>query len=109
MYVVPTPFHLVQGIAHQHTLILPADMTVDNDLIEVGELWRREAAELIVGYSFHFQTNDLLPKKVPNPGAGREHVFRAWRLSGSPPDAVSMRSGQAISDVLKTDDDGADE
>ena len=25
MYVVPTPFHLVEGVAHRQTLILPAD------------------------------------------------------------------------------------
>ena len=49
----------------------------------MGELRRREAAELIVGYSFDLQTNELIPKKMPNPGAGREHVFRAWRLKGS--------------------------
>ena len=60
----------------------------------MGELRRREAAELIVGYSFDLQTNELIPKKVPNPGAGREHVFRAWRLKGSVADHVSMRAIQ---------------
>ena len=27
MYVVPTPFHLVEGVAHRQTLILPHDET----------------------------------------------------------------------------------
>ena len=36
----------------------------------------RKADELIIGYSFDLQTNEITPKKVPNPGAGREHVFR---------------------------------
>jgi hypothetical protein len=43
MYVVPTPFHLVRGVAHQQTLILPADASADDELVEVGELRRREA------------------------------------------------------------------
>jgi hypothetical protein len=92
MYVVPTPFHLVEGVAHQQTLILPDGIATNNKLVDVGELRRREASRLIVGYSFDLQTNELLPKKVPNPGAGREHVFRAWRLKGSPADPVSMRA-----------------
>ena len=92
MYVVPTPFHLVEGVAHQQTLILPATRTPATSVLEVGELRRREAAELIVGYSFDLQTNELIPKKVPNPGAGREHVFRAWRLKGSDEEPVAMRA-----------------
>jgi len=91
MYVVPTPFRLVEGVAHHETLILPADAPPEGDLVEVGELRRREAAELIVGYSFDLQVNELVPKKVPNPGAGREHVFRAWRLRGAPEGNVFMR------------------
>jgi hypothetical protein len=105
MYVVPTPFHLVNGVAHQQTLILPADASTDNDLVEVGELRRREANELIVGYSFNLQTNDLIPNTVPNPGAGREHVFRAWRLKGSPADQVSMRTMPLRLEIPDGDDD----
>jgi hypothetical protein len=92
MYVVPTPFHLVEGVAHHHTLILPDGMAASKKYVDIGELRRREAAELIIGYSFDLQNNALLPKKVLNPGAGREHVFRAWRLKGSPADPVSMRA-----------------
>jgi hypothetical protein len=92
MYVVPTPFRLVEGVAHQQTLILPAPEKVAGEFIPVGELRRREAAELIVGYSFDLQTNELLPRTVPNPGAGREHGFRAWRLRGSGKEPVAMRS-----------------
>jgi hypothetical protein len=92
MYVVPTPFRIADGVAHHQTLILPSNQPPGRRFIQVGELRRRETAELIVGYSFNLQTNDLVPRKIPNPGAGREHVFLAWRLRGSPPDAVSMRS-----------------
>src|SRR6266540_6595075 len=48
MYVVPTPFRLVEGLAHQRTVILPADVDLGRDFISVGELPRKEAAELIV-------------------------------------------------------------
>jgi len=109
MYVVPTPFHLVEGVAHQQTLILSADEETDGDFFEAGELRRREAAELIVGYSFDLQTNEILPKKVPNPGAGKEHVFRAWRLKGSVTDGVSMRNIQPESLVLEADDETTEE
>jgi hypothetical protein len=94
MYVVPTPFRLVDGVAHKQTLVLPANVNPGNGFIRVGNLARREAAELIVGYSFDLRTNELLPKKIPNPGAGTEHCFAAWRLAGSPTDPVSMRSAQ---------------
>jgi len=94
MYVVPTPFRLVDGVAHRQTLILPTDVKADTNFFEVGELRRREAAELIIGYSFDLQTNDLLPKTVPNPGAGKEHAFRAWRFKGATADRVSMRAIQ---------------
>ena len=77
--------------------------------VEVGELRRREADELIVGYSFDLKTNEILPKKVPNPGAGREHVFRAWRLKGSPADRVSMRILRTGTEALDTGDATAEE
>ncbi|HEV7224793.1 MAG TPA: hypothetical protein VGN42_18930 [Pirellulales bacterium] len=101
MYVVPTPFRLVDGVAHKQTLILPADATPGRGFVQVGELRRREAAEVIVGYSFDLQTNELIPKKVANPGSGREHEFRAWRSKPSPTDLVSMRGARAedISDI----------
>lgn len=93
MYVVPTPFRLAEGIAHHQTLILPIDQRVSDEFVSVGELHRREAAELVVGYSFDLQTNDLVPKTIANPRAGREHAFTAWRLNGSPLDPVTMYPG----------------
>ncbi len=105
MYVVPTPFRLVEGVAHQQTLILPAGVKAGKELVKVGDLARREAAELIIGYSFDLQTNELLPKKVPNPGAGREHPFHAWRLRGAATPPVSMRAPQpTITDVDTVED-----
>ncbi len=109
MYVVPTPFHLVNGVAHQQTLILPADSSTDDDLVDVGELRRREADELIIGYSFNLQTNELIRNIVPNPGAGREHAFRAWRHKGSPTDRVSLRPLPLRLEVPESDDDTPEE
>lgn len=92
MYVVPTPFHLINGSAHQHTLVLPTNVQPGEGFFSVGDLTRKEAAELIVAYSFDLETNVIVPKKVPNPDVGREHAFRAWRLHGSPTHPVSLRT-----------------
>ena len=54
MYVVPTPFHLVHGVAHQQTLILPDDTSTGDDFTTTsrtsskrselsGHLWKRPA------------------------------------------------------------------
>lgn len=91
MYVVPTPFRLVEGVAHRQTLILPESLAPGEDLFEVGELSRRESARMIVGYTVDLQTNELAPETAPNPGAGIEHRFRAWRLKGSAADRVAMK------------------
>ena len=96
MYVVPTPFRLAEGLAHQFTLVLPAEIEAGEDFVSVGELRRKEAAELIVGYSFDLQTNEIIPRKVPNPGAGREHIFRAWRVKGANTAAVSLRPLEVV-------------
>ncbi len=109
MYVAPTPFQLIEGVAHRQTLILPHDVDAGSGFIEVGKLCRHEAAELIVGYSFDLQTNALIPKKVPNPGAGREHDFRAWRLNGSETEPVALRNIRPDSLTLEADDETAEE
>jgi hypothetical protein len=96
MYVVPTPFHLAEGTAHQHTLILPSSIAVGKEFVLVGDLTRSEAEELVVGYAFNLKTNDLVPQKVKNPEARKRHSFRAWRLKGSKPDAVTMRSVEQV-------------
>lgn len=101
MYVVPTPFRLAEGLAHHSTLILPASAEADPDFFEVGELSRTEAAELIVGYSFDLQTNEILPRQLPNPGIGTTHSFRAWRLNGTP--STPVRMSHPPSDEIEVD------
>lgn len=105
MYVVPTPFHLVEGVAHTQTLIVPAEIQPPSGIVPVGDLVRVEAEELIVGYSFDLKTNEIAPEEVQNPGAGRRHRFRAWRLDGTGGGNVSMRPIRPGSIELDVEDD----
>ena len=91
MYVAPTPFALVEGTAHRRTLILPAEMPVDSDLVEIDHLNRREVDHLVVAYNFDLRTNELTTGLVPNPTAGTEHAFRAYRLAGDPVGPLVLR------------------
>ena len=92
MYVVPTPFCLADGLAHQHTLILPEDDEPGEGFAEVGALVRSETEHLIVAYTFDLRTNELRANRTTNPHAGREHRFRAWRF-GRPGPPVTMNEG----------------
>lgn len=109
MYVVPTPFRIAEGLAHHHTLILPSNVDAGTDFFEAGELIRTEAEEAIVGYSFDLQTNEITPTKLPNPDAGAMHIFRAWRLHGSPKTPVIMRDLRLIDGEVDPISDDADE
>ena len=91
MYVAPTPFGLTTGTAHNQTLIVPAGDALDARFAEVGRLVRREADKLIIGYTFNLRTNTLTPELLHNPSAGKEHIFRAYRLKGVRGDGVAMR------------------
>ena len=104
MYVAPTPFSLAEGTAHRRTLIVPASEAVDDDLIEVGTLTRREVDQVVVAYSFDLRTNELQTTLVPNTNADREHVFKAYRVRGESPNPVSLRSRSAILAELTTAD-----
>ncbi len=92
MYVVPTPFQLLDGVAHQHTLLLPSDDCPNEGLTEVGVVERVECDKLIVGYSFDLRTNEIMASTVANPNAGTRHRFRAWRVKGSGTGSVAMRT-----------------
>ena len=91
MYVAPTPYALAKGTAHRRTLILPEGHEVDNNLVVVGKLTRKEVSHIVVVYSFDLRTNEMTTTIVPNPSAGREHVFVAYRVAGDPPVPVSLR------------------
>lgn len=107
MYVAPTPFGLLSGVAHLQTLILPIEFQVPQGFGQVGRLVRKETDMLIVGYSFDLQRNILLPETIPNPAAGREHVFEAWRPADGSRQPVAMRDGTRLSD--SEPDNGCDD
>ena len=90
MYVAPTPFGLVPGVAHAETLILPAEVDVGTEMTCVGSVVRIEAANMIVGYSFNLKTNTIILQAIPNPSTGCTHHFRAWRVAGSPGEPVAL-------------------
>lgn len=96
MYVAPTPFGLVSGVAHNQTLILPDGFPVTDEFRNVGTLVRKEADVWIVGYTFDLRTNTLRPETVSNSSAGREHTFHAWRLGKRLGEAVEMLRDPAI-------------
>jgi hypothetical protein len=82
MYVVPTPFALTDGTTGQQTLILAAQVPPGPRFEKVGDLVRVEAENLVVAYTFDLRTNKLAPEHVPNPKAGTEHRFCAYRPKG---------------------------
>lgn len=99
MYVAPTPYGLLDGVAHQQTLILPADSAVPGGFKEAGSLIRAEVDELVVKYAFDLRQNELTTERMPNPNAGREHAFRALRLVDDSNTPVVLRSSVAPQDV----------
>jgi len=108
MYVAPTPFGVVDGVAHHATLILPAAARPPNSFVKVGDITRRESDHLIVSYRFDLRTNELTAESVRNPGAGREHHFAAWRMEGAPVGAVTLRSPRVLAQdtAAAADEDG---
>ena len=90
MYVAPTPFALTEGTTGLMTLIVPESMEADPRYQEVGRLTRVEADSLVVAYTFDLRTNELKADRIPNPSAGSEHCFVAYRLVGQAAKPVSM-------------------
>ncbi len=90
MYVAPTPFALTEGTTGLMTLIVPERLTAPDRFQEVGRLVRVEADELVVGYTFDLRTNTLTAERVPNPRAGAQHRFIAYRLKTQSSKPVSM-------------------
>lgn len=100
MYVAPTPFALTDGTAHRNTLILPDTENPGQSFVPVGTLRRREVDKIVTTYNFDLRSNSLEITTAPNPNAGLEHVFVAYRLEGDPLDSVSLRSQKRILENL---------
>jgi hypothetical protein len=84
-------------------------VTPGTDFTSVGELCRKEVDNVVTSYRFDLTTNALETLTSPNPNAGREHKFVAYRLNGDPLDPVRMRSKDAIlASVTETGNAAAD-
>ena len=101
MYVAPTPFGLLEGVAHRRTLIVPFDHNVPDGYQQVGLVVRREVEQLVVKYEFDLVTNELSTTLITNPNAGREHTFKALRLQDEPRDAVFLRDEATLPDTIQ--------
>lgn len=100
---------LADGTAHRRTVIVPEGLAVDDELVEVGTLTRREVDQHVVAYSFALRTNAIATTNVPNSSAGYEHVFKAYRVAGDPADAMTLRARRCVLAVLNADEAADDE
>ncbi|MDR2031050.1 MAG: hypothetical protein LBP86_02045 [Azoarcus sp.] len=99
MYVAPTPFALTTGTTGLMTLILPENFNTDDHRYQVvGNLARVEAETLVVGYNFDLRTNELCAERAPNPSAGTQHRFVAYRLKEQASKPVSMSGTPVLPD-----------
>ena len=105
MYVVPSPFVLTDGTTRQQTLIVPEGYPVTKQIQAVGTLVRTECHQLVSGYHFNLQTNELTPSYVANPHAGTKHSFTAYRLTSSPGPAVTLVDRDDAADDGPDDED----
>lgn len=109
MYVAPTPFALAEGTAHRNTLILPDTEKLGPEFVPVGTLRRREVDEVVITYKFDLKENTLQTTTAPNPNAGLEHVFIAYRLEGDPDEPVLLRSRESVLSELEVQEGCDDE
>jgi len=105
VYVAPTPFALTGGTTGQATLIAPDDVMLNGRLEQVGKLVRTETEHMVVGYSFDLRTNKLTPQLAPNPSAGQEHRFAAYRVKGQGSGAVTMKDTEQVDEHIRVGDD----
>ena len=76
--------------------------------MKVGEICRRECERLVVGYTYDRPSDDLSPKLIDNPNAGKVHQFTASRTTGGRTDTVVMKRLDT-GKVEVTDDESDDE
>jgi len=105
MYVAPTPFALTEGTTGLMTLIIPEHMARESRFHGVGQLRRIESETIVTVYTFDLQTNELKAQRAPNPTAGTEHLFIAYRLHNQATKSVAMRSPAAILNDLNSVDE----
>ncbi|NMC60466.1 MAG: hypothetical protein GYA51_13945 [Candidatus Methanofastidiosa archaeon] len=102
MYVAPTPFFLLDGVAHCNTLILPSEIELSAPFINVGNIVRYETDDVVVGYDFDLVKNSIKSSTIKNPDAGKEHRFSAWRLNQSKGVSVTLKEKIEIGEIITT-------
>ena len=90
MYVAPTPFAVADGLTGTRTLVVPEKLTAPNGFKKVGSLTRKETKQLVVGYQFNLESNEISETKVPNTDAGKEHKFSAYRIDSDSDKPVAL-------------------
>ena len=86
-------------------------MEVDEGLVEIATLKRCEVERMVVAYNFDLRSNELKTDLVPNPNAGKEHVFKAYRMEGDPLSPVELversreKAEQAFQELFNGEDD----
>ena len=103
MYVAPTPFAVAKGLTGTRTLLISSSWEPPKGFKKVGDIVRVEAANLVVGYEFDLKTNSIAGKTVPNPEAGREHCFTAYRIESDSDKLVTLVSGPQQEDFMDED------
>ncbi len=53
---------------------------------------------MVIGYTFDLRTNKLTPQLAPNPSAGTEHQFAAYRVKGTRGGTVSIKSPLSVAE-----------
>lgn len=95
MYRPPSPYQLLEGLDQGATLITPAD-TLVTSLSPAGTLKRQGAPELIKDVLVDYESNKFRVRKRPNPNAGSDHHFCAWRTHTLGPTVSLRMSGEAL-------------
>lgn len=90
MYVAPTSFAVADGLTGTRTLVIREMLTAPNGFKKVGSLTRKETDELVSGYQFNLESNEIAAMKAPNPDAGKEHQFSAYRLGSDSDRSVTL-------------------
>jgi len=103
MYVAPTPFAITQGLTGTRTLLVPASWKAPRGFKTIGEVIRAEAAKLVVGYDFDLKRNVISAKTIPNPSAGVEHRFVAYRLASDSDKPIVLNPD--VQPAISTDED----
>ena len=99
MHVAPTPFAITEGTTGLMTLIVPCDRSTDERFVNVGDLIRVEAADIVIGYKFDLRSNKISAEKVPNPHAGEQHRFTAYRMHSQSQKHVSIVQSVALGSI----------